>query len=210
MKIILADDHNLVRESLCLFLEKNMDDASVSEAENLPDALEACGRERFDLAILDLEMPGMNGIEGIRKMRRSFPEIRIVIISGASLAMSDVQLLLKQGAEGFIPKSMGGGPMLDALKMVLSGKPFSPAVKDLPVSTLRRKRYDPSREPWLLFSNREKDVVHLLLDGMSNKEIALELGIEEITVKMHLNKIYRKLNVTSRTQAVTAILKSSL
>ncbi len=210
MHILLADDHRLVRDGLKFFLDKLGPEVSVIEADTFDEALSrAAEADALDLIILDLAMPGMNGLGGFEIMRARFPEVPVVILSGA-YRRDDVLDALDRGAHGFIPKTLSGEAMLNALKLVMSGERYVPAVIFSDV--------DPGPggnggnggngaalagdNPLLRLTRRERDVLEVLTKGFSNKEIARELDVREVTVKVHLKGVYRKLGVENRTLAV--------
>jgi len=205
MNILLADDHNLVREGLKPFLEKLDDHVSVFEAADIDGALKSGETAAsLDLIILDLMMPGMNGYGGLKIIREAFPGVPTVILSG-HVTRSDVLAAIDAGAEGFIPKTISGSALVSALRLVLDGERYLPsailaAEEDVQTPTLT--------EPFHNLSPREQEVLHLLVDGQTNKEIARALDIREITVKVHVRNVYRKIGASNRAQAVKISLES--
>jgi len=201
MQILLVDDHHLFRDTLEALLKDSFDDADVLHAANLSEAVEAAKRANaLDAVLLDLRMPGMNGLAGLGAIRQLCPDVPVVILSGDEHPET-VRASLQAGAAGFIPKTMHGAAMLNALRLVLSGARFIP---DLTLSA-----GDPlggtavsGREPASGLTRREREIMQHLIKGLQNKEIAKRLDIECITVALHLRSIYRKLNVLNRTQAV--------
>ncbi|MCR6631572.1 MAG: response regulator transcription factor [Magnetospirillum sp.] len=126
MRILLADDHAMVRDGLVPFLERLQEGASVIEAGSFPEALTAARKAMpLNLAILDLYMPGMEGLAGLNTMRAEFPSLPIVILSG-STKPEDALQAIEQGANGFIPKTMRGETILGVLRLVLSGEKYIP------------------------------------------------------------------------------------
>jgi len=210
MKILLADDHDLVRETLRFFLEKIDSEVSVTEARTFAEALEAAEHMApLDLVILDLKMPGMNRFAGLKLMRQRFPNVPTVIISGF-VGRDDVMEAIQNGAAGVIPKTLGSKAMLGALRLVLAGETYVP-------SMVARETADEDDEAPSTASNegliqglteREREVLKLLVAGMTNKEIGKRLGIQEVTVKLHLRGIFRKFQVTNRTQALRIAIQS--
>ena len=156
--------------------------------------------------LLDLRMPGMNGLAGFRAMQKELPNTPIVIFSGDTNP-DLIKASLQAGASGFIPKTMRAPAMINALRLVLSGERYVP---DLAMLTGDGKPGGANLDTGGAFSQltpREREVLGLLVKGNSNKQIARQLKIEEITVALHLRSIYRKLNVASRTQAVRLALQ---
>ena len=216
MRIVFADDHNLIRESVSTLLKKISGDVEVLEASNFDEAFDqACRGPLPDLIILDLFMPGMNHLNGLDAMGRRFPGIPIVILTGA-VDLNDAYTALERGAAGYIPKTIGCRAMLNALRLVLSGEKFLPSMlvaeaerveaagAELPEGSV----HNPT--PLDKLTRREREVLSLLTGGHPNKEIARRLGLREITVKVHLKGVYRKLGVANRTQAVRTVFELGL
>ena len=222
MDIIIADDHALVREGLRPFLMELAADAQVFEAENFERArVLAKSLDNLSLIILDLDMPGMNALSGARLMMETHPEVPVVILSGTH----DQPLIMRAfnlGIAGFIPKSAGSEVMMNALNLILSGGRFMPSnlalfdgsSHDNENATRHTKRPDHDDTPQIAkshvtrdLSNREWTVLELLVGGMTNKEIALDLDLKEATVKIHVKNIYRKMGVANRAQAVRMALQ---
>lgn len=216
MKILFADDHTLVREGIRPFLNELCAEVEVFEAGSLAAAQQqADGAGTLDLILLDLKMPGMNGFNGIAEFHKSHPDVPIVILSG-HYNRKDVIAALDHGVSGYIPKNIGGMAMVNALRLVLAGEKYLPseafsdsdANEDAsilnPVNT-EKKEVDPK---FATLTQREAEVLRLLVDGLTNKQIAIELDLQEITVKIHVRNIYRKISVQNRAQAVKATLLS--
>ena len=202
MHVLLADDHDLVRESLKAYIERLAPDISVDVGRDLNDALGLLGQSSpFDVVVLDLRMPGMNGLEGLKKIRSLKPGIPVVIMSGSTDAQI-VRDALALGAKGFFPKTMNGQVLVNALRQVTAGETFIPSIylsggeADLGADVGEPGTASAS------FTKREQEVLHHLLRGRSNKEIAHSLGIEEVTIKLHVRGVCRKLGARNRTEAV--------
>lgn len=207
LRILLADDHRLVRENLSAFLEMMEKDARVFEAANFKEAEAIASRQSdLDVIILDLMMPGMNGLSGISVMRSLRPDVPLAILSG-STRQEDIMGALDLGAKGFIPKTIGGQALLSVLRLILSGDTYIP-----PLALSAEREGSGSgggenpRGPLDSLTNREKEVLNLLAEGTTNKQIANTLGIQEVTVKVHLQKVFKKLEVSNRTEAVSKVL----
>lgn len=216
MRILFADDHTLVREGIRPFLEELAPEVEVVEADNLPGA-QAKARESgpLDLILLDLKMPGMNGFNGITKFSESHPDVPIVILSG-HYNRKDVIAALDYGVSGYIPKNIGGMAMVNALRLVLAGEKYLPSDafsesstdEDESIFSARsggKKEVDPK---FATLTQRESEILLHLVDGKTNKEIARELDLQEITVKIHVRNIYRKIGSQNRAQAVKITLES--
>lgn len=202
MKILVADDHALFREGLHYVLAGLGNDVEIFEARDGAEALAlAAARPNLDLVLLDLAMPGMDGFAGLRALRTRIPAVPVVILA-ASEDSADVRLALNGGAMGFIPKSSTSSVMLNALRLVLAGGVYLPPAF-LEKST--RRGATESTAPTLDalgLTTRQQDVLKLLGQGQSNKEIAQALGLAEGTVKLHVSAILKALDVDNRTQAV--------
>lgn len=211
MRILLADDHPLFREGLKPVLEKLENDIDLVEAMDYPSAFEAMHKAGnlhggVDLALLDLYMPGMDGIEGIIRFRAAFPDIPVVVLS-ASEQTEDIQKLLSAGALGYLTKASPSEVILGALRLVLAGGVY------IPPSLLDRDSGQPILpEPIrnAALTSRQIDVLRELAKGLSNKQIAKSLDVTEGTVKIHLAAIFRILKVNNRTEAVLVAQKMGL
>ncbi len=210
MKLVLADDHVLVLDALCAFLREIEPEIEVSRAKNFSEAVKLVAENSaVDLAILDVNMPGMNGLEGLSVMKRRFPDLPIVLLSGQSNP-DQIRRSLSLGAAGFIPKELSGEAMIKALQLVLAGEIYVPAIAlggDSARSQNRHSMRAEDANPLDSLTPRERQVLALICDGRTNKRIAREIGLKQATVGYHLGGIYRKLDVSSRTQAATLAMK---
>lgn len=209
MRLVLADDHVLFLDALESYLNIIKPEIKVEKATNFEEALQQSRKVEPDLVMLDLNMPGMNGFEGLLELLRACPKVPVVLMSGQADARQ-VRRGLALGASGFIPKDLDGPAMLKALELVLSGGIFVPTLAlrgDLKgLEEGDQPGYTPDN-PLSQLTRRQLDVLRLLARGLTNKEIARELGVKEVTVAVHLGSIFRKLNVSRRTEAVTASVK---
>ena len=197
LHILIVDDHTLITDMLELFLGQLGRPVRVSKAASVPQAL-ALARTADDLALvlLDLHMPDMDGLAGLRHLKRERPDVPVVILTGDVTAAA-AELALTNGASGFIGKTVGGPGILHALQRVLAGERYVPS--DLHNLVAARPAGNGGDG---LLSRREQGVLDELIEGRSNKEISHRLGIAVVTVSLHLRNIYRKLQVKGRTQAV--------
>lgn len=211
MIVLLADDHPLVRDAIRKLLLEEIPDARLLESETLEEAIQTVRSEAsIDLVLLDLKMPGMNGINGIRVFREHHPNVNVAVISGY-YHPRDIFEALDHGATGFLPKSMTLDQLVEIIKLLATGHQYVPMeiMNFVKGDTPALAGGDFSLE---VISNvkkltsRERTVLSLLIHGLMNKEIAAQLDLQEVTVKMHLRNIYRKLGVKNRTQAVRLII----
>lgn len=206
-KILIADDHPLFREAITNVIEKSFPGCETIETEDLDSALEISQEsDDLDLILLDLNMPGMNGLNGLITLRNESPTIPVVIVS----AEEDKQVVLQAityGAVGFITKSSPREQMTEALNQILAGNVYLPSdiIRSSQPENRRSHRKDENQIPPELLSSltrRQLLVLERMSKGESNKQIAYNLNIAETTVKAHVSAILRKLNVHNRIQAV--------
>ena len=214
MQILLADDHNLVREGIKPFLEDLDSEVTVIEASSFDEGMRLAEKAKsLDLAILDLKMPGMDGFNGIQKMAAKFPDVPIVILSGY-FSKKDVLKAVEQGAAGYLPKTLSGKAMVNALRLVLSGEKFLPAHVFEDSGDAAGDEFSGAGDvlspdnPLARLSKREWEILGLLIDGGTNKKIARKLDLKEITVKIHVRNTYKKIGASNRADAVRIALTS--
>lgn len=208
MKILIGDDHLLFREGLRRLLEQLHADATFVEAGTFGEVIEHCrGGERFDVVLMDLNMPNWPGFDGIREVQALQPGTPVVVVS-ASETLNDIRGALDHGATGYIPKSSSVKVMLGALNLVFSGGIYVPpgALTFGAEPNGRRRPMETAAERAAGYglTQRQREVLDCLRAGKSNKQIAYELGLSEGTVKIHVTAIFKSLGVKNRTQAVIA------
>ena len=208
MKVLIADDHALFRQGLTQFMSAGFKDLSITEAGSFYDVLGLNSRlPEFDLILLDLAMPGMDGFAGVAMVREHAPDVPLVIVS-ASERREDVLRALDLGVTGYISKSMTGRELLEALATVLAGQTYLPAslMKPAPpVSVGEQSEALRSHSVLRQLSRRQSEVLLLLSEGRSNREIAEILKLAEQTVKVHVSNVLRVLGARSRTEAVVKL-----
>lgn len=208
MRILIADDHTLVRQGLMPFF-KALDPAiEVLEASSLDEAMTvAADAESLDLILLDLKMPGMRGVQGLSAMREAHQGVPVVILSG-SVDSSDVMECADAGAAGYLPKTLNATAMINALRLVLSGERYFPSfafaaprkpAEDAPID---------AANPLSQLEEREGVILGMVVEGRTNKEIARALDLQEVTIKVQTRNIYRKLGAANRSQAVRIAMEN--
>ncbi|MDR3158807.1 MAG: response regulator transcription factor [Zoogloeaceae bacterium] len=205
MKILIVEDHALMRDALMRVLGAQ-DGRVIREANGVGQALNILTQEHdFDLVLLDLALPGMDGFSGLKLLSERYPKMPVVILS----AFDDkptIRRALSHGAAGFIPKSYSAGALLDALSQALAGQVFYPPEAmtaemnpNMPLLSDANKNLSPSE---FGLTERQGEVLVMMLKGCSNREIANQLKLSEGTVKIHVAAIFKSLGVTSRAQAI--------
>lgn len=209
MRALIADDHPLYLEAACAHLARRLGDPEVVSARSLPEALTALhGNGAFDLVLLDYFMPGMNGEAGVRMAVAAAGGAPVAVMSGHA-DPADVAACIGAGARGFLPKTLDAPMFSAALNMILIGGTYVPAEYVTPPPTRPAPAVQPGLEIREL-SGREIEVLEMIVAGASNKEIARKLEIQEVTVKLHANRIFNKLGVKNRAQAAVKALDTHL
>jgi two-component system, NarL family, response regulator len=200
MKVMVVDDHPLVRVGITAIVNARLDMNVVAQAETGEEAVVLFPGCRPDVTLIDLKLPGMNGVATIKAIRAVHPAARFIVVTTYE-GDEDIHRALEAGAQGYIIKGMPYQVLVQALQRVHSGRRFLPP----PVVDALA-----SRMPDSDLSARELEVLGLLVAGKSNKDIAHSLGITEATVKSHVSAILMRLNVNDRTQAVVTALQRGL
>lgn len=213
MRLLFADDHNLLRDALKNYLVKLADNVEIMEASSLDDALSSVKASAMpDLILLDLQMPGMDGLKGIERMLKKAPGVPIVILSGF-FDRRTVLAAIEHGARGFIPKTTSGESMINALRLVMSGERYLPSslIDNVTVpsrsSSAMVGRSIPEDGLLAKLTERELEILKYVIDGKTNKEIGKIVGLQEITIKVHVRNAYKKLGAANRADAVRIALQ---
>ena len=214
MKILLVDDHALFREGLKHLLTSLDAELELDEADDCERALALSARSAYDMVLLDLKIPGVQGLDALEALRRTRPETPVVVVSGEDDPRV-IRAAIERGAMGYVPKASTPEIMIQALRLVLAnGVYLPPGVVDLaipkgaPLPELLRGGAGETQLPGL--TPRQMDVLRCVIQGKANKVIARELDISEATVKAHLSSVLRALGVNNRTEAVYAAAKLGL
>ena len=206
-RILVADDHALFRRGLELLLQRLFPEAAVFGVADANKALQAISEDGpFDVVILDLAMPGMSGVAGVRRFVEAQPAAPVIMLS-AYAESDEILECIGLGVRGYVPKSSSEEVLEHALSLVLAGEVFIPssAVNRLNAGTRRDLPAElqglPEDNPLRQLSTRQRETLALMIEGHSNKEIARKLGLLESTVKAHIKVILKKLSAQNRTQA---------
>ncbi|WP_440999745.1 response regulator [Fodinibius sp. SL11] len=210
IKILIADDHDIVRDGIKMLLEDEVGFSIVAEAENGVKAIESCEKDDVDLIIMDINMPEMNGIKATQKIKESFPEVKVL-----ALTMMDedqhIRQMIEAGASGYILKSSDKIELVDAIKTILDGKHYfsedatQSVMMDLVKGTTKKDHTDPGN-----ITDREKEVLELIVEQYTNQEIADELFISSRTVDAHRRNLLQKTGAKNTAGLVTYAIKHDL
>jgi len=211
VRIVLADDHTIMRHGLRLVLERQPDFAVVGEANNGREAVDLVILETPDVAVIDIAMPLLNGIEAAKRITEERSKTAVVILSMHS-DESYILRALRAGARGYLLKDSAETDLIQAIRAVCAGKAFfSPAVsRVLADDYLRQIQQQGVEDPYELLTAREREVVQLLAEGKTNKQIARLLGVTAKTVETHRATVMRKLDAHSVVDIVRYALRNKL
>ena len=207
VRVLLADDHVLVRQGIRQFLEDEDDIEVVAEANDGGEAVRLVAEHRPDVAVLDIRMPKVTGVEAARRIKDRFPDVRVLILT----AHDDdpyVFALLQAGADGYVLKTASADELVRAVRTVYAGQSaLSPEIAGKVIRQMTSGKPRGAKEQVEPLTKRELDVLRLAAQGRTNRAIGSELGISHRTVQGHMASIYGKLGVNSRTEAVTEALR---
>ncbi len=210
IKLMLVDDHRLFREGLRRILEMENDLSVVGEAGDGGEALTCLHGCNPDVVIMDINMPGINGVEATRYIKSKHPTVAVLVLT----IHEDPEYLfevLKVGASGYLLKDVEPSKLLDAIRQVASGKSVvHPGLTSKLITEFNRLSQPVEQQTQSILSDREQEVLHMMAKGLNNREIGEQLYISEKTVKNHVSSILRKLDVNDRTQAVVQGVKLKL
>jgi DNA-binding NarL/FixJ family response regulator len=200
IRILIVDDHPIVRMGISAIINARSDMVAVAQANSGEEAISLFRQHIPDITLMDLRLPGMGGVEAIRAIRALSPKARFVVLTTYE-GDEDIHQALKSGAQGYLIKGMPHEDLIEAIRRVHAGEYFVP----VPMAEALA-----SRTPRTQLTPREKDVLSLLVEGKSNKEIGVALDISEATIKSHVSVILMKLGAADRTQAVVIALQRGI
>lgn len=209
MKVLIADEQSLFRDGLTLRLKEINQNIDILQSSSLTEMLQILSSEpNTDILILDIDLAGFSAEETIKNIQNISPSAKIIAISSSEDA-HNIKNILSLGAKGYIPKRSDSNILSGALKLILDGGTYIPPVM------LKTDSISKSTSPTLPplkknLTNRQSQVLDLIAQGKSNKQIAYDMGVSEATVKLHINALLRSLKVNNRTQAVITAQKMGL
>jgi two-component system, NarL family, nitrate/nitrite response regulator NarL len=203
MRILIADDHLLVRDTIAGFLQLEPG-MTVDVAADYGEAMTVARQSGpHDVILLDWTMPGMNGLQGLAAMKTACPSAAVAILSGTA-PRSVAEQALAEGAAGFLPKTMSTRTLVAAVRFMAAGEVYAPMAllteRESPTATLAGAQ----------LTERETEVLRFLCEGLSNKEIARRIDLQEVTVKLHVKTLYRKIGARNRTHAAMLAKEAGL
>ena len=210
INLFIADDHQLVIDGIKLMLSDEEDIVCKGEANDGAAALEGLKQANYDIILLDINMPKINGVDACRQIRRDYPNIRILILSMLKEA-SMIKMMLKNGANGYLLKNAGKADILKAIRTVVKGQQyFSPEVADIVMASLAGTEKKEQKSPFPQLSRREKQVLQLIVNEYTTGEIASALGISFGTVETHRRNLLIKLGARNTAGLVRTGLEYGL
>jgi two-component system, NarL family, response regulator LiaR len=205
IRVMVVDDHTMVRRGLATFLKVSQDLQLVGEAKSGAEAIQLCGEILPDVVLMDMVMPDMDGATATRAICKKYPRVRVIALTSFKEG-NLVKNALESGAIGYLLKDVSASDLVQAIRSAYIGRAtLSPEV----AQTLFETANQPPK-PGLNLTEREREVLKLMVDGLNNKQIAEKLTISLSTVKSHVSNILLKLGIASRTEAVTIALRSRI
>jgi DNA-binding NarL/FixJ family response regulator len=209
MRAIVADDHPLYREAVRLRLERLLVSTEIVEASNLEELLaHTTSPGGVAIILLDMRMPGVTGVEAITRVVEAFPGAAVVLMSGLATASEVAEAVRMTGARGFLPKTMASDHFAAALKLILDGGSFVPA--DILHAPVEGPVATPAHSALQALTPREQQVLVRLATGSPNKEIGRDLGLAEVTVKLHVRQILKKIGARNRSEAASIATRAGI
>ena len=200
IQILVADDHAIVREGVCALISRVPDMKVIAEAANGREAVDQAVRLKPDVALIDMRMPELDGIQAVAAIREAVPEVRTIILTTFS-GDDDIYRALRSGAKAYLLKDAPREELLSCIRAVAEGNTW---ISPLAAAHLAARMNQDN------LTERELHVIRRVASGKSNKEIAAELDISEGTIKVHVSNILRKLGVTGRTEAIATAVKRGI
>jgi two-component system response regulator NreC len=210
IRILIADEHRIVREAIISMLENEGDIQVIGEAEDGRTAVEMALELRPDIIIIETSLPSLNGIEATRQIIGTFPDVKIIALSGHSDSRS-VHEMLRAGAMGYVPKQCAFSELTSAIRNVISNKVYmSTQISGIVVESYLNRQSDSENSPYSVLTAREREVLQLIAEGKSTKVIALELFVSVKTVEWHRSQLMKKLRMQSVAELVKYAIREGL
>lgn len=211
INVLIADDHSMVRQGLKQILELEQDMSVIAQAANGEEAVKMARQHKPDVILMDINMPGTNGLQAIKELKQEQNPAKVIVLT----IHQDREYLFKtlqMGAEGYVLKDAESAVLIEAIRNVFRGQSYIQPnmTKELVKEFNRVTLHDKDKSDENNLTSREIEVLELIAEGMINKEIAKQLYISEKTVKNHVSNIFKKLNVSDRTQAAIYAFKHNL
>ncbi|HQH71381.1 MAG TPA: response regulator transcription factor [bacterium] len=209
IKIVLADDHEIVRDGLKTLLEKERDFEVVGMAGDGQETIRMLSETEADIAVMDINMPNLSGVEATKQIQSEFPRVKVLILS-VHTDSEMVGRMLEAGASGYLPKSCAAQELIEAVRMVMRNHTYiSPKVSDSVIAYLQRQPA-PKDSLFESLTVREREVLQLIAEGKSTKEIANQLHVSDSTAETHRLKIMEKLNIHSIAELTKYAIRKGL
>lgn len=212
IKVLVAEDHTIVRKGLCALLEAEADIDVVGEAENGRQAVEMVEELNPDVVLMDISMPELNGMDATRQLKKKLPDLKIIILSMHSNEEYIIETL-RAGASGYLIKRTAPSELIKAIHAAQEGKSFlSPSVSKKVIDSLVRSKAEIDSEPRGLnrLSTREREILQLIAEGHTNREIAKQLYVSAKTIEVHKGNIQKKLKITGTAELTKYAIRKGL
>ncbi|OPZ91905.1 MAG: Transcriptional regulatory protein DegU [Firmicutes bacterium ADurb.Bin419] len=213
IKVLLVDDHDLFRDSLKMLIEQDKEICVVACAHNGNEALELCKQHQPDIVLMDILMPDCDGVKGVRLIKENFPDIKVVMLTSLSDEYNISQALMN-GADGYLSKNLRGEELIKAIKSTDSGlvameqDTLNTLVKKIDSKGLESQKEDKKLD--IELSDRERELIRLLVEGLSNKEIASHFKMSEGSVKNNISQLLKRFGLESRVNLVVYAVRNGL
>ena len=205
IRVMIVDDHNMVRRGLVAYLEEEPDLKVAGQAADGEEAVQICEGAQPDVILMDLVLPQLSGVEATQIIRRRWPQVQVIALTSFQ-ERELIQDALRAGAVSYLLKNVSGGDLVEAVRAAHAGRStLAPEVIEALIQPA-----SPELAPSPALTPRERDVLALLVEGLTNAEIAAQLGVSRSTVKVHVSNILTKLDVSSRGEAATVAIQHRL
>ncbi len=209
IKVLLADDHQIIIDGLKSLLQNTGDIVMAGEANNGREALRLLNILKVDVVLMDIDMPMMNGIEALKELKRTLPGIKVIILSMHQEA-GMIKSLMAIGADGYILKSTSRDELIGAIRKVAGGQSYFSSEVTISLLNTPQNNLSSSKQPVEMLTDREEEILKLIAEGFSNKEIGTKLFISHRTVDTHRTNLMKKLNANNIAGLISYAIKNGL